>query len=49
MKKQLLSLIKELELLRAQAITERDEITVQHVEEATKELYWAYHYITEYE
>ncbi len=49
MKEQLLKLIKELELLRAQALTDHDNTLALYVDLAAGELQWAYKYITEYE
>ena len=49
MKEQLLQLIKELELLRAQAEVEHNILVKSHTDKALEELFWAYKYVTEYE
>ena len=49
MREQLLELIKELELLRAQATVDFDKKLETYLGWATNELHWAYRHITQYE
>ncbi len=49
MREQLLQLIKELELLRAQATVEHDDKLETYFGWAINELHWAYRHITQYE
>lgn len=49
MKEQLLTLIKELELLRAQATVEHDNKLETYFGWAINELQWAYKHVTEYD
>lgn len=49
MKEQLLQLIKELELLRAEATVAHDDKLEAYFTWAINELQWAYRHVTEYE
>ncbi len=50
MKKQLLRLIKEAELLRAQALVDNmDGVVSVALLDAINDLYWAYRYLVKYE
>jgi hypothetical protein len=49
MKERLLHLIKEAELLRAQAILDGPRNFEQAISEAIEAMYWAYNELTQYE